>query len=875
MICTPPTACTADTWTCGEWSTCSADGSQTRTCTLTFDCAGVDTPSPATTQACTYNGPTIASIAPATIYQGTSVTLSGTKFMNLDQYQYSCYTCKVLVNDQEVLGLYSFSWYNDKVSFTIPSTAQSGYIQVQDSKGNKSNKFNFTISQDPTKIPPTVTSISPKIITPGDTITIVGSNFGSTQESSKVITGAYGGSGTIVSWTDNEIKYKTSSYSDTASKKIGVEKCKTFIDCINVVYGGYFYIQPKITSLSISTGAVGTSTKINGSYLKNSNLTSDEGGYYYLEVLFNGTPADVIAWESNYIDAVIPDGATDGPISLKFTADNVSTVLTATGPHFDILEAISNDTYSAYQNYFKQINIPQAWGVASNRQSIVVAVIDDGIHNSHPDLQNNLWINNNERAGNGLDDDGNGYIDDTHGWDFVYNTKDIAPNGSHGTSVAGIIGAIADNGIGIAGVNKNVKLMPLIVCDRNGGCSTNAAIKAIKYAVDNGAKVINLSFGSTGAVDYTAAYDEIVKYAYDRNVIIVAAAGNGNPPYGDAWDLNIHPQSPVCNDNGVNMVIGVGAVDDDNKIPKWSNRGSKCVDIYAPGVDILSTSLPSLRDYHNQLTSIDGNGYYSKASGTSFSAPIIAGIVSLLKATYPTMTSQEAIRLFVNNANGGIVDAYKTLSANFTPASTQIIQTPVYSNPVSNPVSNPTPVQNPVNNPVSTPVASSAPNTAQENYYRPLIESDATSFGVPLTAAQARDVTNFVVYSTSQSTQNLGSGERRAVIRDYFETVVRGNVDWGDIERMVNGQKVVSRNIAKEQAQLPFVLKTFEKVFGHRPNFQDPKEDLSWNTMMYRIRFSRDLDKERNGINRFKSVFRRLPDSPLDWSVVRALGYVI
>ncbi|OGL84659.1 hypothetical protein A3J03_02545 [Candidatus Uhrbacteria bacterium RIFCSPLOWO2_02_FULL_46_25] len=257
-----------------------------------------------------------------------------------------------------------------------------------------------------------------------------------------------------------------------------------------------------------------------------------------------------------------------------------------------------------------------------------------------------------------------------------------------------------------------------------------------------------------------------------------------------------------------------------------------------------------------------------KTTGTSFAAPIITGIVSLLKATYPTMTSQEAITLLVNNANGGIVDAYKTLSDNSTPANTQVIQAPVYN---SSPVSNPTSTQNPVNNP---PVTSYPPNTTQENYYRPLIESDATSFGVPLTAAQARDVTNFVVYSISQNTQNLGAGERRAVIRDYFETVVRGNVDWGDIERMVNGQKVVSRNIAKEQAQLPFVLKTFEKVFGHRPNFQDPKEDLSWNTMMYRIRFPRDLDKEKLGINRFKTIFGRLPTSPLDWSVVRALGYV-
>jgi len=865
MICTPPTACTADTWTCGEWATCSADGSQIRTCTLTSDCAGVDTPSPAITQTCTYNGPTIASISPTTIYQGTSVILNGTKFIGLaNQYQSFCYNCKVLINDKEVTDISYWVWYENKVSFTMPSTAQSGYIQVQDSKGNKSNKFNFTVSQDPATIPPIIMSFSPKVITPGDTITITGSNFGPSQGSSQLIVGGRTGYGKILSWADTEIKYQTSDYGDNKSQKIGVKKCRGYYECLPVVYGEYFYIQPQITSLDTNIGREGMEVTIYGKYLSNSNVASDASTQYFIHVYFNGVSAlypQNGLWTSDQIEVVVPRGATSGKVTLEITANNTNETVKATGPTFNILEKISNDEYSDLQEYFKQINLPQAWGVASNRRTITVAVIDDGVYNNHPDLKNKMWYNTDEVIGNGIDDDRNGYVDDYYGWDFVNNSNDVTPLGSHGTQVAGIIGAEKDNAIGIAGVNWNVKIMPLIVCGNNGGCIDTS--RAIRYAVDNGAEVINLSLGTRAVSGYTTMYNDAIEYAFQRNALIVTSAGNGDIVGGIGFDLSQIPQSPVCNsDQRGNRVIGVGAVDSTNHRTKWSNYGS-CVDIWAPGVQILSTAVPAFSNSQDLYEIVK-----EKTTGTSFAAPIITGIVSLLKATYPTMTSQEAITLLVNNANGGIVDAYKTLSDNSTPANTQVIQAPVYN---SSPVSNPTSTQNPVNNP---PVTSYPPNTTQENYYRPLIESDATSFGVPLTAAQARDVTNFVVYSISQNTQNLGAGERRAVIRDYFETVVRGNVDWGDIERMVNGQKVVSRNIAKEQAQLPFVLKTFEKVFGHRPNFQDPKEDLSWNTMMYRIRFPRDLDKEKLGINRFKTIFGRLPTSPLDWSVVRALGYV-
>ena len=143
-----------------------------------------------------------------------------------------------------------------------------------------------------------------------------------------------------------------------------------------------------------------------------------------------------------------------------------------------------------------------------------------------------------------------------------------------------------------------------------------------------------------------------------------------------------------------------------------------------------------------------------------------------------------------------------------------------------------------------------------------------------LTEEQRTTLTNFVAYGVSAKTKNLGSGERRAVLRDYLETVGRANVSWEDVERMTQGIKPVSRNLEKERAQVAAALRIFTRLYVHRPNFQDAEEDLAWNTLMYRIRFTRDLAKEREGIQEFRAVFGRIPRSTMDWAVVRLLGYV-
>jgi len=159
--------------------------------------------------------------------------------------------------------------------------------------------------------------------------------------------------------------------------------------------------------------------------------------------------------------------------------------------------------------------------------------------------------------------------------------------------------------------------------------------------------------------------------------------------------------------------------------------------------------------------------------------------------------------------------------------------------------------------------------------YKPLVKSDAIAFKVGLTAAQTDAVTNFIVYSASPETAKLGAGERRALMRDYLETVARPNVVWDDVQRLATGQKPVKRNLPKEQAQVTRALANFKLMVGHAPNFKDAKEDLAWNTLMYRIRFTRDLKKEQSGILQFKKLYSRAPSTPMEWAIVRGLGYAL
>ncbi|WP_020473323.1 S8 family serine peptidase [Zavarzinella formosa] len=271
------------------------------------------------------------------------------------------------------------------------------------------------------------------------------------------------------------------------------------------------------------------------------------------------------------------------------------------------------------------INAPEAWNTNTGSGKMIVAVIDSGIDYTHPDLAANMWKNPKEVAGNGKDDDGNGYKDDIYGWNFVNNTPNVMDDNGHGTHVAGIIGAVGDNGIGVAGVNWHVQLMALKFLDKDGSGYMSNAVKALNYAVANGAKVVNNSYAGGGS---DPAMQAAIAAAKAKGVIFVAAAGN------DGTSDDINPVYPA-NYNSDNVVT-VAATDRNDKLASYSNFGRNTVEIAAPGSNIYST--------------LPGNKY-GVYSGTSMAAPEVTGAIALVWDTHPTWTYSQVINAILKTAD--------------------------------------------------------------------------------------------------------------------------------------------------------------------------------------------------------------------------------
>ena len=271
------------------------------------------------------------------------------------------------------------------------------------------------------------------------------------------------------------------------------------------------------------------------------------------------------------------------------------------------------------------INAPEAWNTNTGSGNMVVAVIDSGIDFTHPDLAANIWKNPRETAGNGRDDDGNGYKDDIYGWNFVNNSANVMDDNGHGTHVAGTIGAVGDNGIGVAGVNWHVKLMALKFLDKDGSGYMSNAVKALNYAVANGAKVVNNSYAGGGS---DPAMQAAIAAARAKGVIFVAAAGN------DGTNNDANPVYPA-NYNSDNVVT-VAATDRNDKLASFSNFGRTTVEIAAPGANIYST--------------LPGNKY-GVYSGTSMAAPQVVGALALVWDTHPAWTYKQVIDAVLKTAD--------------------------------------------------------------------------------------------------------------------------------------------------------------------------------------------------------------------------------
>jgi subtilisin family serine protease len=305
---------------------------------------------------------------------------------------------------------------------------------------------------------------------------------------------------------------------------------------------------------------------------------------------------------------------------------------------------IPSDQYYNKQWYLDKIRAPLAWDKIRETPNIIIAVIDSGMEIKHPDLYSNIWQNTGEIPGNGIDDDRNGFIDDYNGWDFINNVPDPSPKFEdgfteagimHGTIVAGIIAAASNNGTGISGVTWKVQIMPLKVLDDKGEGRTSEVIRAIDYAINNHANIINFSFVG---LDYSRGLYEAVKRAHDAGLIMVAAAGNEQSE-GEGYNLDETPMYPACDDGSDNMVVGVAATDAVDQKASFSSYGSRCVDITAPGVSFFSTEVfaPTQKIGNRYFDQYFG-GYWS---GTSMATPVVSGVLALLEGVNPSAKAKE------------------------------------------------------------------------------------------------------------------------------------------------------------------------------------------------------------------------------------------
>ncbi|HYF15014.1 MAG TPA: sensory rhodopsin transducer [Phycisphaerales bacterium] len=317
------------------------------------------------------------------------------------------------------------------------------------------------------------------------------------------------------------------------------------------------------------------------------------------------------------------------------------------------------------------IDAEQAWDITIGSRDVIVGIIDTGVQINHPDLADNIWINPNEVPNDGVDNDGNGYVDDVNGFDFGESDNNPDDNGGHGTPVAGLIGAVGNNGVGVTGVNWQVSLLPLKISNSFGGLSLAAIVQAHDYVTDMRNRGVNVavtnnSYGAYGQAGdfyedeptgFNAERDAILRYL-NSGGIFVASAGNGG--FDGIGDDNDDPESTAFPASyNLPGIISVAAMDNADGLAGYSNFGDQTVDVAAPAVDTLTTAM---------------NSGYTFFGGTSAAGPVVAGIAALIKAAKPTASAVEVRELLQSTSDplpslqgkvrsGGRVNAHRALLA--------------------------------------------------------------------------------------------------------------------------------------------------------------------------------------------------------------------
>jgi subtilisin family serine protease len=301
------------------------------------------------------------------------------------------------------------------------------------------------------------------------------------------------------------------------------------------------------------------------------------------------------------------------------------------------LLATPNDTSFGSLWGMTKISAPVAWDLSTGSSSVVVAVIDSGVRYTHEDLAANMWVNSAEIPGNSLDDDGNGFVDDYYGWDFRYNDSDPMDENGHGTHVAGTIGAVGNNSVGVVGVNWNVKLMAIKIYSPAGTDTTSAMlINAYSYILmmKNRGVNIRVTNNSYGGCLEACGYDQATKDAIDAlgdaGILNVFASGNSNQNMESTQFYPAGYTSP--------SIVSVAAADSSDAKASFSNYGTVSSDLAAPGVSTLST-------YNGS------NSSYTNLSGTSMATPHVAGAAALLAAHRPELSAASLKATLMNTVD--------------------------------------------------------------------------------------------------------------------------------------------------------------------------------------------------------------------------------
>jgi subtilisin family serine protease len=375
------------------------------------------------------------------------------------------------------------------------------------------------------------------------------------------------------------------------------------------------------------------------------NVVIDTAGLIGPKAAAKGKP--YLVYREGVSAAGLNDKKIDIEASKKFCADKVARGEVREGycePNYIYSVSVSPNDPRAVQQYANQnAALLSAWGVATGSKSVQIAIIDTGVQYTHPDLAANMWSNPNEVV-DGLDNDNNGFVDDTIGYDFVQSDNDPNDSNEHGTHCSGSAGAVGNNGEGVAGASWSASIMAVRVLDAQGAGFLSDVASGVRYAVDNGAHVLSLSLGGSSS---SQVLENALSYACSKGALVAVAAGN------ESANNDVTPSFPA--NYNLPCLISVAATDSSDQLADFSNFGASTVHIAAPGVEILST--------------VPGSSY-GFLSGTSMATPLVAGIGALVKSVKPELSGVDIKNVLLQSVdnlpqlNGKVTSGGRVNAAN-------------------------------------------------------------------------------------------------------------------------------------------------------------------------------------------------------------------